>query len=83
MSIRFPPQLVRFLRPYGLPFAALVLGGILSTFSEGVGIGLLIPFLDLVFQTNPDATSGGWFTRILTASPTQSSPTTAPSFSAV
>lgn len=65
MGIRFPPQILRFLRPYGLPFAALVLGGMLSTFSEGIGIGLLIPFLDFVFQTNPDATSGGWFIKTL------------------
>jgi ABC-type multidrug transport system fused ATPase/permease subunit len=65
MGIHFPPQLTRFLRPYGLPFALLVLGGIVSTFSEGVGIGLLIPFLDFVFQTDPGATTGGWFTRTL------------------
>lgn len=65
MGIHFPPQLDRFLRPYSLPFALLVLGGIVSTFSEGIGIGLLIPFLDFVFQTEPDASAGGWFTRTL------------------
>ena len=65
MSTHFPPQLVHFVRPYTLPFAALVVGGILSTFSEGIGIGLLIPFLDFAFQTTPDAALGGWFTKTL------------------
>jgi len=65
MSLRFPPQLTRFLRPYGLPAALLVVGGIASTFSEGIGIGLLIPFLDFAFQTDPNVAAGGWFTRTL------------------
>ncbi len=65
MGIHLPPQIVRFLRPYGLPFALLVLGGIVSTFSEGIGIGLLIPFLDFVFETDPEAAARGWFTRSL------------------
>jgi len=65
MSIGVPPQLVRFVKPYSWWFAALVFGGLLSTFSEGIGIGMLIPFLDLVFETNTATESGGWFTRTL------------------
>ena len=42
-----------------------MLGGLLSTFSEGIGIGMLIPFLDFIFETKSGADAGGWFTRTL------------------
>ena len=53
MGFRVVRQLLRFLRPYPWALPALVGLGVLASFSEGVGIGLLIPFLSILLDSGP------------------------------
>jgi subfamily B ATP-binding cassette protein MsbA len=57
--------LTRFLGPYRWLIGVIVLLGVLSSLSEGIGLGLMIPFLDMMLSGNSDSGSGGMAVRLL------------------
>jgi len=57
--------LLKFLGSHKWAMAAIVVLGILSSLSEGIGLGLMIPFLDLVLNAEAGDNQGGIFVRLL------------------
>jgi ATP-binding cassette, subfamily B, bacterial MsbA len=57
--------LYRFVGSYRWAVAVIVLLGLLSSAFEGIGLGLMIPFLGLVLDSGP-ASGGGMVVRLLT-----------------
>ena len=57
--------LVKFSGSYKWALAGIVLLGILGSLSEGIGLGLMIPFLDLVLSADSGGKSGGMFVKLL------------------
>lgn len=51
--------LVRFLRPFAWALPPLVILGMVASLAEGIGIGLLIPLLDLIVQGEPAGAGDG------------------------
>jgi ATP-binding cassette, subfamily B, bacterial MsbA len=50
--------LLRFIRPYRWALPVLVVLGLLSSLAEGLGIGLIIPALDMLMDAGPQEASG-------------------------
>lgn len=57
--------LFRFVGPYRWALAVIVLFGILGSFLEGIGLGLMIPFLGLILDAGPGS-GGGMVVQLLT-----------------
>lgn len=57
--------LFKFVDRYRWILVLIVGLGILSSLSEGIGLGLLIPFLDLILSVDSSSNSGGILVRIL------------------
>ena len=58
MRSRVLPALLRFARPYRWALPALVALGLVASFAEGLGIGLLIPLVDTLLGNAPSAPAG-------------------------
>jgi subfamily B ATP-binding cassette protein MsbA len=59
-------DLLRFSRPYRWSLPGLVLLGVVGSLAEGIGIGLMIPLLDMLVGGAPSADAGP-FVRLLQA----------------
>ena len=57
--------LYKFIGPYRWVLIVIVALGILSSLFEGIGLGLMIPFLDMVLNATSGTHSGGILVRML------------------
>ena len=64
MGSQLPLTLLRFSRPYRWALPALVVLGLLASLAEGMGVGLLIPLLDVLLG-NARQTAAGPFTGLM------------------
>ena len=58
-------KLYKFIGPYRWVLIVIVVIGMLSSIFEGIGLGLMIPFLDMVLNANSGTHSGGILVRVL------------------
>jgi subfamily B ATP-binding cassette protein MsbA len=53
-------QLVRLMQPYSWAIPIIVALGALSSFAGGIGISLFIPFIQNIYRTGADTSTGNW-----------------------